>query len=52
MTTRPAIDYLFEQRIVYPDFEPKEHLAMLVGLDNHITRLAKILGLLINPAGL
>ena len=52
MTTRPAIDYLFEQRIVYPDFEPKERLAMLVGLDNHITRLAKILGLLINPAGL
>ena len=51
MTTRPAIDYLFEQRIVYPDFEPKERLAMLVGLDNHITRLAKILGLLINPAG-
>ena len=52
MTTRPAIDYLFEQRIVYPDFEPKERLAMLVGLDNHITRLAKILGLLINPSGL
>ena len=52
MTTRPAIDVLFEQRIVYPDFEPKERLAALVGLDNHKDRLAKILGLLINPAGL
>ena len=52
MTTRPAIDDLFERRIVYPDFEPQERLAALVGLDNHKTRLAKILGLLINPAGL
>ena len=52
MTMRPAIDDLFERRIVYPDFEPQERLAALVGLDNHKTRLAKILGLLINPAGL
>ena len=52
MTTRPAIDVLFEQRIVYPDFEPKERLTALVGLDNHKARLTKILGLLINPASL
>ena len=52
VTMRPAIDDLFERRIVYPDFEPQERLAALVGLDNHKTRLAKILGLLINPAGL
>ena len=52
MTTRPAIDVLFEQRTVYPDFEPKERLAALVGLDNHKARLTKILGLLVNPAGL
>ena len=52
MTTRPAIDDLFEQRIVYPDFEPRERLAALVGLDNHKMRLAKILRLLINPVSL
>ena len=52
MTTRPTIDDLFERRIAYPDFEPRERLAALVGLDNHKTRLTKILGLLINPAGL
>ena len=49
---RPAIDDLFERRIIYPAFEPQERLAALVGLDNHKRRLVKILGLLINPVGL
>ena len=35
MTVRPDIDELFERRIVYPDFEPQERLAALVGLDSH-----------------
>lgn len=52
MSARPPIDELFEKRIIYPDFEPQERLARLVGLDDHIERLQKILGLLINPAGL
>jgi len=52
MTTRPALDELFERRISYPDFEPQERLARLVGLDDHKARLTKILGLLVNPAGL
>lgn len=52
MTTRPAIDELFERRITYPDFDPQERLARLVGLDDHKARLTKILGLLVNPAGL
>ncbi len=52
MTTRPALDELFERRITYPDFDPQERLARLVGLDDHKARLTKILGLLINPAGL
>lgn len=52
MTTRPAMDELFERRINYPDFEPQERLGALVGLDEHKARLTKILGLLINPAGL
>ena len=52
MTVRPDIDELFERRIVYPDFEPQERLAALVGLDSHKIRLTKILGLLVNPTGL
>ena len=52
MPARPDIDELFERRIVYPDFEPQERLAALVGLDSHKARLTKILGLLVNPAGL
>jgi AAA+ superfamily predicted ATPase len=52
MTARPSLDELFERRITYPDFEPQERLARLVGLDEHKARLTKILGLLVNPAGL
>ena len=43
---------MFERRLTYPDFGPRDRLARLVGLDDHKSRLAKILGLLINPAGL
>lgn len=52
MSDRPALDELFERRITYPDFEPQERLARLVGLDDQKARLSKILGLLVNPAGL
>jgi AAA+ superfamily predicted ATPase len=52
MTTKPNIDELFERRIMYPDFAPRERLAALVGLDHHKTRLTKILALLVNPVGL
>jgi hypothetical protein len=52
MNTRPNVDDLFERRITYPDFELQGRLARLVGLDEHKTRLTKILGLLVNPAGL
>jgi SpoVK/Ycf46/Vps4 family AAA+-type ATPase len=52
MSTRPALEDLFERRITYPDFEPQERLARLVGLDEHKARLTKIMGLLVNPAGL
>jgi len=47
-----ALDDLFERRQSFPDFEPQARLARLVGLDDQKTRLAKILGLLVNPAGL
>src|SRR5258708_1831311 len=52
MTAKPVLDELFERRITYPDFEPQERLVRLVGLDEHKSRLTKILGLLVNPSGL
>ncbi|MGE0674678.1 MAG: AAA family ATPase [Methylibium sp.] len=52
MQSKPALDELFERRLTFPDFEPQERLARLVGLDDHKERLSKILGLLVNPAGL
>ncbi len=52
MNTKPTLDELFERRISYPDFEPQARLARLVGLDDQKNRLAKILGLLVNPGGL
>ncbi len=52
MTAPIDIDDLFERRIIYPDCEARERLAALVGLDSHKARLTKILGLLVNPAGL
>lgn len=52
MTTSPTINELFERRIAYPDIDPQERLARLVGLDEHKSRLTKILGLLVNPGGL
>ena len=52
MATRPDFDELFERRITYPDFETRERLASLVGLDSHKRRLQKILGLLVNPGKL
>lgn len=52
MNERPSFDALFERPITYPDPEPQERLARLVGLDEQKARLTKILGLLVNPAGL
>ncbi|MGO0110801.1 AAA family ATPase [Pseudomonas putida] len=49
---KPALDELFEYRVNYPDFEPQERLARLVGLDEQKVRLTKILGLLVNASGL
>jgi AAA+ superfamily predicted ATPase len=52
MNTKPTLDELFERRITYPDIDAQARLARLVGLDEQTNRLAKILGLLVNPAGL
>jgi len=52
MTNKPTLDELFDHRITYPDLETQSRLARLVGLDEQKSRLAKILGLLVNPHGL
>lgn len=52
MNSPPTFEQLFERRITYPDFEPQARFARLVGLDDHKQRLTKMLGLLVNPAGL
>ncbi len=52
MQSKPVLDELFERRLTFPDFESQERLARLVGLDDHKERLSKILGLLVNAAGL
>ncbi len=52
MTGTVNVDELFDRRISYPDVSARERLAQLVGLDDHKTRLTKILGLLVNSAGL
>ena len=52
MPTEPGFDDLFDYRLDLPDSDAQERLGRLVGLDEHKTRLAKILGLLVNPDGL
>ncbi len=49
-----AIDMmsLFERRMSYPHPEARDRLARLVGLDDHIARLTKVLALLVHPGGL
>lgn len=49
---RPSFEELFEQPFEYPDVEIRERFTDLVGLDEHKSRLIKILSLLINPEGI
>ena len=46
--SQPTLDELFERRLTYPDFEFKERMDRLIGLDEYKVRLTKMLGLLIN----
>lgn len=52
MGAKPEFNELFEQPLNYPDVGSQERLASLVGLEDQKNRLTKILGLLVNPAGL
>ena len=46
------VSTLFERRMVYPNPNARERLDRLDGLDDHKSRLTKILGLLVHPGGL
>jgi SpoVK/Ycf46/Vps4 family AAA+-type ATPase len=52
VSERPQTAELFERAIAYPDPDAQARLARLVGLDDQKERLSKVLGLLVNPAGL
>lgn len=52
MTQTIGSNDLFERRALFPDVEAQARLRRLVGLDDHMLRLTKILALLVNPAGL
>ncbi|PZV37069.1 AAA family ATPase [Mesorhizobium kowhaii] len=52
MNAATMADGIFERRISYPDFAARDRLGRLVGLDDQISRLTKILSLLVNPSGL
>jgi AAA+ superfamily predicted ATPase len=49
MSSKPALDELFEPRQTFPDPNAKARLDRLVGLDDHKSRLTKMLGVLVNP---
>jgi SpoVK/Ycf46/Vps4 family AAA+-type ATPase len=52
MTATVSLDELFEHRVLYPDADARGRFGQLVGLDEHKSRLTKIVSLLVNPAGL
>jgi hypothetical protein len=52
MSLKPSLDELFERLSEFPDPNAEARLARLVGLDDHKSRLTKILSLLVHPAGL
>lgn len=52
MSQQANLHDLFERPLTLPDAEAQSRLARLVGMDDKIKRLANVLGVLINPAGL
>ncbi len=52
MSQQPNLQGLFERPTTLPDPDAQGRLSRLVGMDDKIKRLANVLGILINPAGL
>jgi AAA+ superfamily predicted ATPase len=48
---RISLDDLFDRRLDFPDMSARRRFTRLVGVDDAKSRLAKLLGILINPAG-
>jgi AAA+ superfamily predicted ATPase len=48
---RIALDDLFDRRLTYPDLTAARQFARLVGIDDAKSRVTKLLGMLVNPAG-
>jgi AAA+ superfamily predicted ATPase len=46
-----GIDDLFDRRLTYPELSARKRFARLVGIDEAKSRLTKLLGILVNPAG-
>ncbi len=52
MQSRAKIDELFDRQLTYPDCDAQDRITRLIGLDEQINRLCKIISLLVNPTGL
>jgi hypothetical protein len=48
---RISLDDLFDRRLDFPDLSARKRFTRLVGVDHAKSRLSKLLGILINPAG-
>lgn len=48
---RLSLEDLFDRRLDFPDLDARKRLARLVGIDEVKSRLTKMLGILVNPAG-
>lgn len=48
---RITLDDLFDRRLDFPDLNARKRFTRLVGVDEAKSRLTKILGILVNPAG-
>jgi len=48
---RISLDDLFDRRLDFPDMSARRRFTRLVGVDEAKSRLSKLLGILINPAG-
>lgn len=46
-----SLDDLFDRRLDFPDLGARKRFARLVGVDEAKSRLTKLLGILVNPAG-
>jgi AAA+ superfamily predicted ATPase len=46
-----GLDDLFDRRLSFPDISARKRFSRLVGIDEAKSRLTKMLGILVNPAG-